>query len=56
VENTADDINVSLLYLYDKKISVVNWWCCFITVDFGTASAQNGVSITQELGHIIVFF
>jgi hypothetical protein len=33
----------------------VRWWYCYITVDFATATSENGVYVTQNICHKIIF-
>ncbi len=30
--------------------------CCYITVDFATAASHNGVCMTQQICHIMIYF
>ncbi len=42
--------------LHCGKVTNVNARCCYITVDFATAASQNGVRITRQICHTMIFF
>jgi hypothetical protein len=56
--------NDSLIYLKAERWKLYDGWqyrlhfcgCCYITMDFATATSQNGVCITQQKVNIMTLF